>query len=49
LKRQARSLKKFTRSVFQDYFQVFWKGLTCKSISMHNTRSRNDVQCPFVH
>jgi len=35
--------------VFQNYFQVFWKGLSCQSISMKNTRSRNDVQCPFVH
>ena len=35
--------------VFQSYFQVFWKGLSCRSISMKNTRSRNDVQCTFVH
>jgi len=34
--------------VFQNYFQVFWKGLSCQSISMKNM-SRNDVQCPFVH
>ena len=35
--------------VFQNYFQVFWKGLSCQSISVKNTRSRNDVRCPFVH
>ena len=35
--------------VFQSYFQVFWKDLSCQSISMKNTRSRNDVQCTFVH
>jgi len=35
--------------VFENYFQVFWKGLICQCTSMKNTRNRNDVRCSFVH
>jgi len=35
--------------MFQNYFQIFWKGFTRQCMSTKSTRARNDVQCPFIH
>jgi len=35
--------------MFQNYFQISWKGFTRQYMPMKNANGRNDVQCPFIH
>jgi len=37
------------RYMFQNYFQIFWKGFTLRCMSMENTRDGKGAQCPFIH